>query len=847
MFKTTFRNLASHKVRFFLTCIAIVLGVGLLTGTHVLTDTVRATFDDLFDEVSGGVDLTVRAETAFENNAYGSDRELVDASIVDTVRAVDSVEVAEGSVEGYAEMVGRDGVAIQPPGAPALGWSWSDVPEFNAFRIRDGRPPRDSDEVVVDAGTADNHGLGVGERIDILLTGTRQSFEIVGVARFGEADNLAGATVALFDPATAVGILTAGAGYSSVQVKGVEGGGLAELQDDVDAVLPDNLETVTAAQLAEETASAVTDGFGIFETGLLVFAGVSLFVAGFIIFNTFSMVVAQRSREIGVLRAIGAGRRQIMVSVIVEAVVMAVLGAGLGVLFGLAVAHALLAVFDLIGISLPSTDLRLEPGTVYVGFGLALVVTVLAAVVPARRAAKVSPIAAMTGDAATGERSPATRYAFGAGAGAVGAGLVAAGLVAGGDWALSAVGGGAVLVFLAVAALSPLVARPVAGVLGRPIALLRGVPGHLAKENAQRDPRRTAATAAGLVVGIALVTFASVFAQSLKASTTGAIRSAVRSDFVVVGQSVGVTFGDDVTDRIRDTAAVEGVVPLRGRPEGALWRLDGVEKSVVGLPADGDAAIDLDVVEGSFGALTDTGVLVHTGEAEAHGWSVGETIPMEFAKTGIVDFTVVGIYSEDVGDMVGDYVVSTSAYDANFSDPRNLGIFFSSRAGSGARGDTGATLAAFPNVRLLTLDEFVDEMGSRLDQMLGLVFVLLTLAIVIATLGIVTTLALAVFERTREIGLMRAVGMGRRQVRAMVRWEAVIVAVYGAVLGVATGLVLSWAAVTAMESSGLTRLVVPFGLVGGVVVVAAVAGVVAAVLPARRAARLDVLESVAAV
>ncbi|NUQ71840.1 MAG: ABC transporter permease, partial [Chthonomonadales bacterium] len=378
MFKTTFRNLGSHRVRFLLTCVAIVLGVGLLTGTHVLTDTVRATFDDLFEEVSGGVDLTVRAQTAFENNAYGSDRELVDASIVDAIRSVPTVEVAEGSVEGYAEMIGEDGIAIQPPGAPTLGWSWSDVPEFNAFRIRDGRPPRDSGEVVVDAGTADSHDLAVGDTVDILLTGSKRSFEIVGVARFGEADNLAGATVTLFDPATAVDILTAGAGFTSIEVIGTDGTELAELQEDVVAILPDGFETVTAAQLAEETTSAVTDGFGIFETGLLVFAGVSLFVAGFIIFNTFSIVVAQRAREIGMLRAIGAGRRQIMVSVIVEAVVMAVLGAGLGVLFGLAVAHGLLAVFDLMGISLPSTDLRLEPGTVWAGFGLAVLVTVLA-------------------------------------------------------------------------------------------------------------------------------------------------------------------------------------------------------------------------------------------------------------------------------------------------------------------------------------------------------------------------------------------------------------------------------------------------------------------------------------
>lgn len=846
MLRTTLRNLGSHRVRFLLTCVAIVLGVGLLTGTYVLTDTVHATFDELFDEISGGVDLTVRAQTAFENNNYGSDRALVDPAVLDEIRSVRGVAAAEGNVEGYAQMVGKDGKAIQPPGPPTLGWSWSDTPELNAFRISDGRSPRNSGEVVVDAGTADAHDLSVGDRIDILLSDSKRNFEIVGVARFGEADNLAGATMALFDTATAVEVLTGGAGYSSIKVAAADGTAPADLQDDVEAVLPESMETVTAQELADESASSVTDGFGIFQTGLLVFAGVSLFVAGFIIFNTFSIVVAQRSREMGLMRAIGAGRRQLLVSVIAEAVVMAVLGAGLGVVFGLAVAHGLLAVFDLIGVSLPSTDLDLQTRTVVMGFALALLVTVLAALVPARRAARVSPVVAMSGEGAASDQSPVTRYVLGLLAGTTGAALIAAGLIGGGDWALSAVGGGAVLVFLAIAALSPLVAGPVAGLLGRPIALLRGVPGRLAGENARRDPRRTAATAAGLVVGIALVAFASVFAQSLKASTTGAIRDAVKSDFVVVGQTVGVTFGDDVTESLTGSSPVESVVPLRGRPEGAPWQLDGETKAVVGLPANGEAALDLGVLQGSIADLGDDGVFVQTDEADTNGWSVGDVVPMEFAKTGVRDFTVKGIYSEDVGGMVGDYVISTTAYDANFSEPRNLGIFLAAGAGGDAQQRTTALLAGHPNVKLLTLEEFVDEMGQQLDQMLGLVFVLLALAVVIAVLGIVTTLALAVFERTREIGLMRAVGMARRQVRSMVRWEAVIVAVYGAVLGIATGLVLSWAAVTAMASSGLTHFVVPGGLLAGIVVVAGAAGVLAAVLPARRASRLDVLASIVA-
>ncbi|HXJ65312.1 MAG TPA: FtsX-like permease family protein, partial [Actinomycetota bacterium] len=563
MWRATIKGLIAHKLRLALTALAVVLGVAFVAGTLVLTDTLGHTFDQLFSQVSQGVAVTVRGTSNF-----GNDRGRISDTLVPTIRGVEGVAQAEGVVQGYAQVVGKDGKAIVTGGAPTFGVNWVNAAQ-NPLTLRSGKAPAGPDEVAIDVGTADKGNLKIGDTVEILFEGPPQKFTLVGLTGFGTADNLAGATISAFDTATAQRVLNSEGKFDSIDVAAAPGVSDIVLRDRVASVLPQGVEAVTGTKAAEENAQQVKDGLGFFKTALLVFAGIALFVGTFIIFNTFSIIVAQRTRELGLLRAIGATGRQVTVSVLAEAVITgliaSVLGLGLGVLMALGL-QSLLKGF---GISLPSSGLVFLPRTIWVSLLIGTVVTVIAAFSPARRAARIPPIAAMR-DTELPSASLRRRSIVGTIVTVIGVVLLVLGLTGGG---INNVGLGVALIFVGVAMLAPLIARPLARAIGAPFAAVFKLPGRLGRENAARNPRRTASTASALMIGLALVAFTSIFAQSLKSSVADILDRTLKADFILsTSQFSG--FSPDAAQAARGVPGVGVVSELRGGQDTQI-KIDG--------------------------------------------------------------------------------------------------------------------------------------------------------------------------------------------------------------------------------------------------------------------------------
>ncbi|HEX2234738.1 MAG TPA: FtsX-like permease family protein [Actinomycetota bacterium] len=845
MWKATIKGLLAHKVRLGLTALAVVLGVGFISGSYVLTDTMNSTFGQLFVDATKGIDVIVRAENAFEGLSEG-ERKPVPESLLDDVRDVDGVSQAAATVDGFAQIVDKNGEAIAPAGPPTLGVAWTEGPG-DAVEIRSGRPPRNENEVVIDARTAEEHDFAVGDRVEVLTRGPARPYELVGIAGFGEADNLGGATLAMFEFDTAQRLLGKPGEVSSIEAAGDGAVPPAALRARIAQVLPNGIEAATAGSVADEQAEALQTGLGFFNTALLVFAGVALFVGSFIIFNTFSIVVAQRTKELALLRALGASRGQVTLSVLAEALLVGVVASAIGLAAGILIAAGLRSLLEVFGISLPSSGLELLPRTVIASLGAGTIVTLLSSVAPARRASRVAPLEALRDSAPTAAGASRRRALAGAIVIAAGLAILMTGLFGDVDNAAAVVGGGAAVLFLGVAIASPLVAGPLARAIGAPLPRVFGVAGTLARANAARSPRRTASTAVALMVGLALVAFMAVFAASLKASFNETIDESLRADFIVMPMSSFAPspgFSPRVVDRIAQLPEIGGASPLRF----GEWRQEGTTSFLAAIdPATIEAVADLGMTSGDLADLDARSVLVHEDTAADLGLALGDALAMEFAATGTRRQTLAGTFTNN--SITGaDYVLSMDAYRDNFQLDLDAMVLATAAPGTPARAASAAIEAAvadFPSVEVSDQAAFKERQSGQVDQLLGLVTALLGLALVIALLGITNTLVLSVFERTRELGLLRAVGMSRRQTRAMVRWEAVIISIIGALLGLCVGIFFGWALVTALESEGITRLVVPGGQLLAYLVLAALAGVIAALPPARRAARLNVLEAVA--
>ena len=845
MWRATFKSLLAKKVRLVLTALSVVLGVGFVAGTYVLTDTMDAAFNDLFQNAAANTDVVVRSESAFAPTSGGAGgggtegREPIQDSVLEDVLEVEGVDIAHGDVAGYAQLI--DPVtdeAIGGFGPPTIGASWD--PDSTVVEIREGSAPEGFGEVAVDASTAERHDLRIGQPIQILFEGPPQEFTISAIVGFGEADNLAGATLAMFDLPTAQQALGKVGVFDAINVIAEGGVSTSALRARIDQVLPDGVEAVTASAVADENTEALSEGLGFFKTALLVFAFIALFVGAFIIFNTFSIITAQRTRELALLRALGASRGQVLASVLTEAALVGVFASVIGLAAGVVIALGLQALLSAFGIDLPSTSTQVLPRTIVVSLLVGTVVTVLSSILPARRASRVAPVEALRGDQPTAGRSLRRRLISGVVVTAVGAGLLALGLFGGGSNAALTIGVGAVVMFLGIAMLAPLFARPLARVIGAPLVKL-GIQGKLGRENAMRNPRRTASTASALMIGLGLVAMVSILASSLKASFNAALEETLKADLTLTTTSF-ISFSPQVADLVRAVPEIEAVSEFRQNGfeyEGRTVFMTAVDPGTIGQVAE------VDMEAGRIDALGQGSLLVYREVAESEGLEVGESVTLSFPAGGDRDYIVGGIYADN--RLLGDWLLSITAYEQVFTEQLDTFVLVKGRSGiapAELQRAVEAAVTEYPNIEVQDQASFREKQAGFIDQILGLVTALLALAILIAVFGIVNTLGLSIYERTRELGLLRAVGMTRRQVRSMIRWESVIIAVFGALLGLAIGILFGWALQRALVDDGLSELAIPGGQLLVYLVIAGLMGVLAAVLPARRAAKLNVLDAI---
>jgi putative ABC transport system permease protein len=841
MLRMALRGVLAHKVRLTLTAVAIVLGVAFVSGTFMFTDSIRRSFSEIFESVSESVDFYVRGATEF-----GVQRGLLDEALADEVASIEGIALALPSVEGVAQLVDRDGAPIGGGGPPTLGFSFLPEEEgLTPLEIRDGRWPEAEGEIAIDSFSADANGFVAGDQIDILLSVGTEPFTIVGIASFGTADNLLGATLAIFEFRTAQRVFEAEGQLNTISIILAPGADGDEVRQAIAAVLPDGAEVITAQTQTDEILGEVDEGLSFINTILLVIAGVAVFVGAFLIQNTFRIIVSQRTRELALLRAVGATSGQVTRMVAVEAVLVGLVASVIGIGAGVLIAAGIKAAFSGFGFGIPATGVVVQPRTIVIGLLVGVGVTAVSALIPARKAARVPPVAAMREVAPT-SRSLRRRILAGASVTGVGALLVLVGLVADIDNAIAVVGAGAAVGFIGVSMLAPLVARGFARVAGAPLPRVFGVVGRLAQENSMRRPRRTAATASALMIGVALVSVIAVFSSSAKAGVSEVFHRDFNTDFQV--QPAG--FGDPrqvglsplITDRLRELP--ELAVVARARIGEFRFVSDGAESFLSGVDGDMHLVASLDNVAGDAADLGPGRALVSKGSATARGLDVGSPFAIQVPSGATIDLTVAAIY--DNPGLGVPVMIDLATFEEHSAFRLDQTILIQAAPGvplDEAHAAIQEVTSEFANAELTTSDEFIRNIESQIDGILNLLSVLLAFAVVIALMGIVNTLALSVIERKRELGLLRAVGMRRRQVRRMIRWEAVLIATFGAVLGLVVGVALGIAVVQAI-GEGL-KLAIPVGTLLVYVLVAAVGGVLAAILPARRGARLDILDALA--
>jgi putative ABC transport system permease protein len=840
MIRVTLRGVRGHLLRFLLTALAVTLGVSLVSGTFVLTDSIDKTFDDLITAGSNGVDVQVRGDEGDASSIEGGTiRTPLPLELQNTIRDVDGVKRAVPDYTGTALLVGKDGTAVRNGGAPAFGFAY--FPDDPALRVVDGRGPENPGEVAAESSTLKLSGLKVGDSTKALVGQTPRTVKITGEVKFDAG--LAGATIIVVDEKTAQAAFAPDGRVQSFTVTADPGVSQSQLRDRVAAVLPADAEAITGATFQDETKEEIDQVLGFISTFLLVFALLSLFVGLFIIFNTFSMLVAQRTRELALLRAVGASRGQVLRLVLGEAFVLGLLGALAGLGVGLLLASGLQALFGSFGLEI-SGGLPVLPRTIIVSVVAGLVVTLLSALIPAFRATRIAPVVAMRDDVAAPVGGVLRRGIIGLVLVAVGVAIVVPSVT--GDevkWLLVGVGSFVVLIGTIVAA--PAAARPVVRVVAAPFVTLGGTVSRMSRENALRNPRRTATTATALMIGLALMAGISVIAASMRASVSDLVERQLTADYVLNGGNA--PFPPSVSGEVSKLPDVTSVAQI-GYVNVKVG--DDTEYAISATSQGIEENVKTEVQSGSLSALDSGQVVVSETAAKDHGWKVGTTL------TGVGLGALTG-QTLTVGAIIADnqvlnnpaMIVPREIYERAI--PAALQgdflVYVKAREGTDAgalREQLTKVVEPFIVVSVQDGDEFTSSQADQVNQLLYIMYALLALTIIIAVLGIINTMALSVFERTREIGLLRAVGLSRRQLRRMITLESVQTSVFGAILGAVLGLAIGVVVQRGLVSEGLEELSIPWLQIVAVVVGAAIAGVVAAILPAWRAARLDVLGAI---
>jgi putative ABC transport system permease protein len=849
MLRIAVSDMWSHKRRLVGSMIAVVLGVAFLSGTLLLGDTLKANFDKLFTTANGSTDVILRGSTQIGSDINQS-RSGVPASLVATAQATPGVADAVPYVQGFGQLVGSNGKRIGGNGPPTTAANWVSVPSLNPYRVVEGRAPSADDEVVINRGAAKAGKLQLGETTT-LLTPAPLRVRIVGISMFGTADGFGSATFTGLTLHAATKYLTGDPGQvSQILIKADSGVASVRLIAALDPKLPSSVQAITGQDLAAENIDDINSGFlGFLRNALTGFAVVALLVAVFSIYNTFSILAAQRGRTSALLRALGATRRQVVGAGITEAAAVGLIGSIVGWGAGIGIAAGLKGVFKGFGFALPAGGLVFTASSAVVAILAGLVATLIAGIVPSIRSSRVAPVAALRDQAAEQRTVSMWRVVLGSvmTAGGVAALVIAA--VRQGPIGIAALG--AVLALVGVVVLGPVAARPAAAVLGAPIARMRGITGVLARENSLRNPRRTAATASALLIGVAVVAMFTVVAASLKASAAKGVDRALTADIVVdtpgFGGGVNTQRGRLDPAMQQRLSTVDGVAVATGLSSGNAVIAGKAHSVTAADPTQVDDVIDLGVTNGSVAAMTPTSLAVSTDAAKDNHWHVGSSAPITYPDGTKGTVTVSAIYSHP--EITGDYLVSAAGWAPHTEQSVVSKIMVKLRPGT----DVAATKAAIERAtsqygepRVQDRAEYRSSATSGVNTFLGLIYVMLALAIIIALMGISNTLSLSIYERTRELGLLRAVGQTRAQTRAMVRWESVLVAVFGTIGGIGLGALLGWSMVEAAASTTLSAFSAPPAQLAIFVVVGAVAGTLAGIRPARRAAKLNVLRAIGA-
>ncbi|WP_371479800.1 ABC transporter permease [Kitasatospora sp. NBC_00315] len=849
MYRTALRNVLAHKGRLLMTALAVMLGTAFVAGTMVFSDTFGKAMSNSYAKSFSDVSVQVSDSAAGagagarEKSERGSGT-LTDAT-VQQIAALPGVAGARGVVGGFTGVADRNGELIGKAWS-ARGANFAPAADGadSRYPMAEGRGPRAAKEIALDRATADKGGFKVGDTVRVASNGPVMESILTGVFTTDDPEVVSGGTLTLFDRATAQQLLLAPGQYSDIAVTARPGTGESTLRDEITPKIPaeDRFRIKTGQELKDDQAKMIASGTDSMKTMLLAFAGISLFVGIFIIANTFTMLIAQRTKELALLRAVGASRRQVTRSVLVEALLIGAVSSVAGLLAGIGIGAGLQALMGALGAGMPSGPLVVAPLTIAVALLVGVLVTVLSALLPAMRASRIAPVAAMSsGDQPSTQKSLLIRNAIGSVLAAGGLALVAFGASTGDSSGRAPVGLGAALALIGVFVLLPLLSRPVIALVGPVLGKLFGTPGKLARQNAVRNPRRTAATAAALTIGLTLVSALTVLGASVGGAIDKAVTSAMKADYIVSAAN-GMGLSPEVPAQIDKTAGVAASSALTS----VYWDFDGRTRAVTGIDAAAaEKVLSLSFTSGSAAGLAKGEVLVNTDVAASTGLKPGSTIPVTFPDDSRGSYTVGGVFEKN--EMLSPVILANSEITRHESDAYITDVLV--KGADGASGSLKQSLkdatGANPVIEVKTKQDVRDGFSQIITFALNMMYGLLGMSVVVAILGVVNTLAMSVFERKREIGMLRAIGLDRSGIKRMVRLESVVISLFGAVVGVLLGCFMAWAVNGTLKSSiaGLTT-VMPYDRIVLFLVLAGLVGLVAAIWPARRASRLDILESI---
>ncbi|MEV7736914.1 FtsX-like permease family protein [Streptomyces sp. NPDC088921] len=841
MFRTALRNVLAHKARLLMTVLAVMLGVAFVSGTLVFTNTISEAYQKSSAKGFDQVDVAVTAKSREDKgNTIAKSPDLTQA-LLEKSAGVPGASHAIGVVSGFTAIADKDGKLIGGGFQSQGGNYYGD--KDPRYPLSEGAAPHGANQVAIDSETAKRAGYKVGDTVRISVDGPVLKPVVTGVFTTDDGNVAAGGSLALFDTATAQKLFGKPGTYDEIDVKAASGTSQTALQAALKKALPtDRVETTTGKELADSQARLISSSMSGLKQGLLVFAGIALFVGTFIIANTFTMLVAQRTKELALLRAVGASRRQVTRSVLIEAFVVGLVAAVTGLVAGIGIGAGLKSLMGTLGATVPDGPLVITPGTVGTALAVGVLITMLAAWLPGRRAAKIPPVAAMSSvHAKATTKSLVLRNTLGALFSGAGVAVILAATTMDGSDGQAPMGMGAVLLIIGVFILTPLLSRPLIAAAA-PLLRVFGVSGKLARQNSVRNPRRTAATASALMIGLTLITGMTVMAGSLQKSIDKMATAAVKADYVV-SMANGNELSADVEKKLAKVADVTAVSPLRN----AASRIDGETEYLTGVNGSAIGELtDLKVTDGSF-KVGGSQVVVDQDRAKSFGWKAGSTFTVHYEDGKAQKLTVAGVYEGN--ELISGIMLDTATLNPHLSDLTDMQVMLKTSDGASAatKDKLEKALGSNPAIKVQDKKDLSDSIAQMFTLMLNMLYGLLAMAVIVAVLGVINTLAMSVFERSQEIGMLRAIGLDRKGIKRMVHLESLVISLFGGVLGIGLGVFFGWAAGELLGTKMATyELVLPWTRMAVFLLLAATVGILAALWPARRASRMNMLAAIKA-